>query len=88
MSSQKFIDIGNSALALDTDLPQAEAALGVLEIELDNAIANDRLVTFHPDVIHDYLYASWALHISWSALPNRTCTGSAPGGSEVAAYNS
>jgi len=74
MSSQKFIDIGNSAIAVDTDLPEAEAALGVLETELDNAVANDPLQPFHPDVINDYLYATWALHISWSALPNRTCT--------------
>lgn len=72
MSSQKFIDIGNSALALDTDLPEAESLLELLETELDNAIRE--IPPLHPDAIDDYLYATWALHVSWSALRNRTWT--------------
>jgi len=74
MSSQKFIDIGNSALAVDTDLPGAESLLDLLETELDNTIADGHIPPLHPDAIDDYLYATWALHISWSALRNRTWT--------------
>jgi len=72
MSSQKFIDIGNSALAVDTDLPEAESLLELLETELDNAIRE--IPPLHPDAIDDYLYATWALHISWSALRNKDWT--------------
>lgn len=70
MYSQKFIDIGNRALSLDTDLPEAESCLDDLETELDNTILNGPVSPLHPDAIDDYLYATWALHISWSALRN------------------
>jgi hypothetical protein len=70
--SQKFIDVGNSALAVSTEGPEAESLLELLETQLDNLIANGPCSPLHLEVVDDYLYATWTLHISWSALRN-TC---------------
>jgi hypothetical protein len=74
MYSQKFIDIGHSALAIDTDLPEAESLLDSLETELDLVITNGEVSPLHPDLLDEYLWATWALHISWTALRNPSWT--------------
>lgn len=72
LMTQRFVKIGNSALAVDTDLPGAEAELDRLEAELDSAIAEGPVSPLHPDAIDDYLWATWALHVSWTEL--RKCS--------------